>query len=237
MATYILIHGAAQGGWCWHKVKRILEKQGHAVIAPDLPGHAIPNDLPTTKVTFERYVSSVRSLIEGCDGTVILVGHSMGGAIITAAAESMYEKIDKLVYVCALIPKNGDTIVVMLDRDMGSDLKGSFSRNDLNMTVSLIPEKAGTVVYNGCDAADIEFAQQHVVPQPVLPFTAPIDIPLEHFKKIGRLGIVCTEDRSLTPAFQEKMYHDAGCAVIRLQSGHAPFFSKPQELGDLLQQP
>jgi len=78
MSTFVLIHGGCHGAWCWYKVVPALEKQGHTVIAPDLPSHG-RDKTPVSAVTLQAYVDAVCSLIDVRREPVVLVGHSMGG--------------------------------------------------------------------------------------------------------------------------------------------------------------
>lgn len=101
MSTYVLIHGSWHGAWCWDKVVSILVKEGHTVVAPDLPGHG--NDkTPIAKVTLRAYADHVCEVINTQSEPVILVGHSMGGIVITQAAENCPDNTQKLVFLTAL---------------------------------------------------------------------------------------------------------------------------------------
>src|SRR5258708_26771291 len=106
MSTYLLIHGAWHGAWCWRNVIPQLTWTGHTVIAPDLPGHG--DDLtPLACVTLESYVQAVTNLLDALplEEQVILVGHSFGGIVISQVAEERPERIQCLVYLSALLPK------------------------------------------------------------------------------------------------------------------------------------
>jgi hypothetical protein len=234
MSTYILIHGSSVGGWCWKKVKKLLENAGHVVYAPDLPGHSLKHRVPAKEITLDKYVSFVCSLVKELDEKVILVGHSLGGAVVTNAAEYVSEKLKKLVYVCAIVPKNGDIISTLLSGDGGPELENAVTVNKLEKYIELNFEKIDKLIYNGCEEGDIAYAKKHIVNQPLIPFTEPIIIKQENYKKVDRVGIVCSDDKSLSPVFQEKMYKDAGCRLEFLKSGHAPYFSKAEELSKIL---
>lgn len=92
MSTYLLIHGAWHGGWCWRK--------GHRVLAPDLPGHG-DDGTATAAVTLASYADRICEIASTQTEPVILAGHSMGGLAITQAAENCPTSIGALVYVCA----------------------------------------------------------------------------------------------------------------------------------------
>src|SRR5215510_82089 len=84
--TYILIHGAWHGAWCWYKVVPVMKKKGCKVVAIDLPGHGKDTTNPE-QVTFKMYVERVKQVANNIPGQVILVGHSMAGTVISQAAE------------------------------------------------------------------------------------------------------------------------------------------------------
>ena len=91
MATYVLVHGAWHGAWCWFKVIPLLEKRGHKVVALDLPSHG-RDKTPTSSVTLQSYADRVCQTLDECSEPVVLVGHSMGGVVITQAAEQRPKK-------------------------------------------------------------------------------------------------------------------------------------------------
>ena len=77
MSTYVLIHGAWHGGWCWKKVVPLIEKEGHTVVAPDLPGHG-EDKRPIAEITLQAYADRVCQILDEQSEPVILAGHSMG---------------------------------------------------------------------------------------------------------------------------------------------------------------
>ena len=119
MAIYLLIHGAWHGGWCWRKVAPLLESKGHRGIAPDLPGHG-QDRTPLASVTLESYARRICEIARQQTEAVILAGHSMGGVAITQAGEYCAEKIQALVYVCAFLPRNGDSLETWASRNSGT---------------------------------------------------------------------------------------------------------------------
>ncbi|MBA3922407.1 MAG: alpha/beta fold hydrolase, partial [Nostocaceae cyanobacterium] len=110
MSTCILIHGAWHSSWCWNKVATLLEQAGHKVIAPDLPSHG-KDKTPIREVTLQSYTDRICEILTELIEPVILVGHSMGGLVITQVAEQCPDKIEKLVYLCAFLPGNGESLL------------------------------------------------------------------------------------------------------------------------------
>ena len=104
---FVLIHGAWHGAGCWEKVVPLLKEAGHQVHTIDLPGVG-EDQTPISEVTLDAYVSAVSELISTISKPLVLVGHSMGGMIITQVAELVPEKIDTLIYLTAFSPRDGE---------------------------------------------------------------------------------------------------------------------------------
>ena len=105
MATYVLVHGAWSGGWCWSPVARRLRAAGHDVFAPTLTGQGERAHLFSLEVGLDTHVHDVVAVmgLEDC-AEVVLVGHGYGGVVITAVAEEVPSRLGSLVYVDALVP-------------------------------------------------------------------------------------------------------------------------------------
>ena len=98
MSTFVLIHGAWHGAWCWYKVTPLLQSRGHRVHTPDLPALGIDRT-PLPSSSLQCYTDRVCKTLNACDEPVYLVGHSMGGLVISHAAEAMPQKVKMLVYL------------------------------------------------------------------------------------------------------------------------------------------
>ena len=146
--TYVLVHGAWHGAWSWQTVKQKMEQSDARVITFDLPGHGNDKtDIPG--VTFDSYVKKVKQEITKLNSSVILVGHSLAGYIVSKVAEDMPNSIEKLVFVAAMIPNNQKTVFDTLKEDAGSELLQNliFAEDQSWATVS--EETLKNVVYNG----------------------------------------------------------------------------------------
>jgi hypothetical protein len=149
MSTYLLIHGAWHGGWCWRKVVPLLEAKGHKVLAPDLPGHG-DDRTATATVTLKSYADRICEIASAQTKPVILAGHSMGGVAITQAAENCPKKIGALVYVCAFLPRNGDSLMTWATQDQGSMVNPSTTDQHADGTIDFKPEHSREAFFIEC---------------------------------------------------------------------------------------
>ena len=111
MSTFVLIHGAWHGGWCWSRVAKLLRAQGHEVHTPTLAGMGEHAHLASKQITLDTHIEDVVNYLEAYELTdVVLAGHSYGCAIITAAADRLdgSGRIGRVVYVDGSVPRDGD---------------------------------------------------------------------------------------------------------------------------------
>ncbi|MEC7514519.1 MAG: alpha/beta fold hydrolase, partial [Pseudomonadota bacterium] len=94
MATFVLVHGAWHGGWCWGRVAKLLRAEGHDVYTPTLTGLADRSHLMAPTINLSTHVRDITNLItwEGLSD-VVLVGHSYGGMVIAGVAEAVAERL------------------------------------------------------------------------------------------------------------------------------------------------
>lgn len=112
MANYVLVHGGWFGAWCWYKVVPLLQAAGHSVYTPALTGVGEQAALLTPEIGLDTHIQDVVSLIETKDlQQVILVGHSYSGMVITGAADRVPDRIAQLVYLDAVVPRDGQSLV------------------------------------------------------------------------------------------------------------------------------
>ena len=108
MATYVLVHGAWHGGWCWNRVAPLLRAKGHDVYTPTLTGLGERVHLASPEVDLSTHVTDVVNVIEFEDlRNVILMGHSYGGQVITGVAGVIPQRIAQLAYLDAVVPNDG----------------------------------------------------------------------------------------------------------------------------------
>ena len=234
MKTYILIHGSWHSSWNWHKVIPILEKKGHKAIAMDLPGMG-RDKTPVQEVQMSSTVEKICQLIDSIEGKVILVGHSKNGIMISQTAEFRPDKIEKLVYLAAYLVPNGKTQREYSILDTEGVLKPYVTMHEEIHAHTLQPEIYKEGLYHDCEDDITELAKLLLSHEPIESGIRPLQLTEENFGRVPRVYIECTEDRAVTPFIQRKMYTETPCEkVYSMQTSHSPFFSKPQELCDIL---
>ena len=105
-ATFVLVHGAWHGGWCWKKISALLDAEGHQVYTPTLTGLGERSHLLAKEIDLEMHIQDIVSMLEYEDLTeVILVGHSYGGMVITGVADKERKRLNHIVYLDAFLPE------------------------------------------------------------------------------------------------------------------------------------
>lgn len=233
MATYVLVHGAYHGAWCWYKVIPELEARDHDVVTFDLPAHGI--DLtPVQDVGFDDYVERVCEAIDACDGAVVLVGHSMAGMVITAVAERRPDRVQTLVYLTAYLPADGESMIDQ--RVEGSLISRNFSVDEERGVGVVSTDALNELFYRDCNRVDRTLARSLVRAEPIKPLSTPVNITSEGYGSVHRVYVRCVDDQAITATQQDAMIEDRGCdAVLSLQSSHSPFLAIPEKTIDALE--
>ena len=232
----VLVHGAYGGAWCWTRVVGPLEAAGNTVETLDLPG-AGDDRTPVEEVTLEACAARVVDVLARSDEPALLVGHSMGGVVITQAASNAPERVASLAYVCAFMPANGQSLL-----DLTRLPEGQNDMIQANLVVEgdppvafLPPEATAAAIYNRCDAETIAWAVERRRPQPVAPFATPVAIDDAILAAIPRSYVFTAYDQSIPPELQRRMIAEHPCRkVFELEADHAPYFSAVDGLVDAL---
>lgn len=234
--TYVLVHGAWHGAWCWKKVLPLLRQRGHRAVALDLAGHG-EDHTPVAGITLETYVDQILSCVhkEAHGEPVTLVGHSFGGLVITQAAERSPDAIRRLVYVAALLPGDGESMLQLAQTNPDSVVLQNLMVDRASGTARVRDEAIREAFFGDCTEKDVRFARRRMLPEPLVPLGTPVHVTPERFGRVPRIYVEALEDRAMTPAFQKRMYEASPCdKVLTMQTSHSPFFSEPDELVDHL---
>lgn len=237
--TFILVHGAWLGGWCWEKLRPLLEAEGHTVIAPDMPGHGADR-LPIEDQNLEKYARTVEALVAPLNGPVILVGHSFGGMITSQAACYIPDKIKKLVYISAFLPRDGQSCVGItksIQPTFREKLVASghdFILSADGKTSMVAPDSCADFVYHDIPRDLALMIAKRLVPEANAAQNQAIVLN-DKFNDIPKAYVRCVIDQVIDVRLQDKMVAETYCGeVYTLETGHCPFESAPRSLAHIL---
>ncbi len=228
MATFVLVHGAWHGAWCWERLVGELESRGHEATAMDLP-------IDDPAATFETYADVVGAHVADEAGhDAIVVGHSMAGPTISLVPRR--QRVRRLVYLCAVVPEPGVSVAQQLaDEDILDhgylEIRGELVADGFTRWADAAA--ARQFMYADCDAADTQAAIQRLRPQAQSPYVVPC--PLTDFPDVPSTYIACGEDRLVRPAWSRWVAEQRLDAdFIELPGSHSPFLSRPDHLASVL---
>lgn len=225
----LLVHGAWHGAWCWSRLIPELGRRGVDAVAIDLPGHG-NSSTEIGPITLSSYADAISAAAEAAGAPPLLVGHSMGGVAISAAAERSPSAFRSLAYLTAFLPLDGQALF-----DLTAEL-GAASPGRVENGCSILERKqAQAMFYSDCAANDAAWALERIQPEPLAPAAEPVRLSAERYGSVARDYIVCTGDAAIPAEFQRAMAERAHCRRIEeLDSGHSPFLACPQALADTL---
>lgn len=233
--TFVLVHGALFTGQAWLPVQTYLRQQGYKSITLNTPGR-LQDGIDPQHATLPVAVTQLCHLINQQPEPVILVGHNQGGAIITQAIASCKEKIKSLVYLAAVVPWPGERPFDQLSNQDNNN----FDRiAPLDMTTGLsIPNPSAPIQSLLMADASNQIAEttiQQLVPEPIIFAYDILDYDLEILQHIPQYYLKTTQDKIISPESQDKFITRQNIQnVTSLDTGHCPFITQPQFLGDLL---
>jgi pimeloyl-ACP methyl ester carboxylesterase len=235
MATYVLIHGAWFGAWCWNATKALLEEAGHQVIAIDLPGHG-DDQTPVAGITLDTLVDRVGQTLITQSEPVILVGHSMGGIVLSQTAEKYPDKIERLIYVAAYLLQDGESLFQVSTADTDSKIGPYLLPDPENGQIGIRPEALKDIFLHDCPPEVIAEAESRLRPDLIVPQTTPLHLSEQNFGRVPRTYITTAHDRVISPNLQKQMFTALPCdRLLEIDTGHSPFAAAPEKLVKLIE--
>ena len=232
--TYVLVHGAWQAPYVWDAVKADLINKGNKVIVVELPGHGSDNTATYT-LSLDVYRDKVIDAILKEEDKVILVGHSMGGMVITHVAEKIPSKISTLVYIGAFLPASGQALTDLAFSDPDSKLGPLLISSADQLTLDVKRDSLTSLFINDGAEAEKEKVLTNYRTEPAIPFTNKVTLTNEHFGAVQKVYIKTLQDIVISPSLQDRMIAAAGIKTIyEVNTSHSPFLSQPHAVSALL---
>jgi pimeloyl-ACP methyl ester carboxylesterase len=235
MSTFVLVHGAAHGGWCWYKVAAQLQSAGHTVLTPDLPGLGADRT-PIAEVSLDSYTRRVCQVIEEQSEPVILVGHSLGGVVISQVAEELPFSIQSLVYLTAYLLNDGQSMMEAIPSEprFQSRFQDSIVIDEKRGVLDILRMPVQDMFYHDCSPSDVWLAQALLTPQALTPMATPLSLS-RRYQSVRRAYIQCLDDQAIPLSLQRYMLERQPCEqVFTLNTSHSPFLSAPGALTEFL---
>jgi pimeloyl-ACP methyl ester carboxylesterase len=232
--TFVLVHGAFHGGWCWKKVVASLSSQGATVYAPSLSGLADRAHLLTPSIRLETHVQDIVGLFEYEDlKDVVLVGHSYGGMVITSAAERLVKRLAHIVYLDAAFPERGNQCMYdLFPESFRNEDEEWMKQNDETWKLPPDPESTFGVE----DEDDLRWLRSKLTAHPfkTLADASMITDDFACSSKPPRIYIFC-EMRVASPfrPFAERA-QALGWRCLKLNTGHDAMITMPDKLVQFL---
>lgn len=226
MSTYVLVHGAWHGSWCWKRVRQSLQARGHQVFTPTLTGIAERSHLLSPHVNLDTHIADVVNLIQWEElSHVVLCGHSYGGCVVTGVADRIPDSVDALVYLDAFVPENGQSLYDILPPEMrDGQLQGAQQIGD-GWKVPPIPAEVFNV-----NRGDLDWVNRQCTMQPLATFQQPLRLT-GGIARIKNITFILASGWSPSPfpPFYERA-KAKGWKTLSMSCGHDVMLDLPEEL-------
>lgn len=231
MSTFVLVHGAWHGGWCWKRVRRILQSQGHEVFTPTLTGVADKSHLNAPSVDLGTHIADVVNLIRWEElSDIVLCGHSYGGMVVTGVADALPDRIRALVYLDAFVPEDGENLAQHVPPEQWEGLLEGTKAVGEGWKMPPIPAEVFNV-----NAADLAWVESQCTMQSIATFEQRISLTgaVGDIADITYIRASGFDEGSPFPPFLAKA-RENGWRTHEVDCGHDVMVDLPDELAELL---
>ncbi len=222
-STIVFVHGAWGGGWQFHKVEPLLEAAGHRVYRPTMTGLGERVHLAGPRVDLSTHIEDIVNVLEFEDlSSVVLVGHSYGGMVISGVAERVPQRIARLVYFDALVPSDGESVMDLVGDRLGRMAMAGAGGAEPWQLVPLWVEEGKPLPVD--------------VPQPMATFTEPIKLGNPEAQDIPTAFLLTVEAGKTSDEFDffAERARARGWPVATMEGGHNPQWFQPEAFVDAL---
>jgi pimeloyl-ACP methyl ester carboxylesterase len=233
MTSFVLVHGAWHGGWCWSRVARTLRQEGHTVHAPTLTGVGERVHLLHRGVDLDTHVEDIVRVFEAEElSDAVLCGHSYGGMVITGVADRIPDRIRSLVYLDAFVPGDGQCTLDFQPPERAAVFRAEAAAKGGGWLIPPVPAARFKV-----NEADQAWVDRRCVPHPLACFEQKLRLT-GAFARVTRRSYIKAGAYVPSPfdSIFERLKADPGWKVHSVPCGHDVMVDRPEELAALLVQ-
>ena len=232
MATYLLVHGAWHGGWCWRRVTDILRSAGHRVFAPTLTGLGERAHLASPDIDLDCHINDVLGVIDMEElDDVILCGHSYGGQVITPVLDRRVEKFRAAVWLDAFVSEDGQSLMDGWPPERARSVREAVDKSGDGWKMPPMPPEYFGVM----NADDAAWVIRRCVPQPIKTFTQPAHLT-GAWETVPKKMYLLAElhPNSSFERFSVPLSKKPDWDVRNVKSGHDVMIDTPELLAEIL---
>ena len=232
MATFLLVHGAWHGGWCWKRVAKRLSAKGHLVYAPTLTGLGERSHLAGPEIDLSCHIKDILAVLDTEElSDVIICGHSYGGQIITPVIDQRIKSFHSGVWLDAFVPEDGQSLLDNWSPERIQKIREKVLQvGDGWKIPPMKPEYFGVM-----NQQDIEWVRRRCVPQPFKTFSEPVQLT-GTWQSLPRKFYILAElhPNSNFKRFSAPLSQKPDWDVRSIPSGHDIMVDKPDILAKML---
>ena len=225
MAVFVVAHGAWGAGWAWKKMHPILRTRGHSLVTPTYTGIGERSHLAGPQIDLDTHITDIRQVLEFEDlKGIVLIGHSYGGMVATGVADRARDRIVKLVYLDAFVPRDGESLFDLLPPESRAQRQPDGADEWRIPPRDMPPDTP---------EADRAWCLPRRTPQPFKTFAQKIKLASE--PPMPRHYIYC---KRCPPDDRFRRFYDRarseGWGAYEIDASHNPHITNPNALADLL---
>ncbi|MHA7944889.1 alpha/beta hydrolase [Formosa sp. 3Alg 14/1] len=227
--TFVLVHGAWHGGWCWKDVKDNLIEEKFTTYTPSLSGMGEHKHNLNDSISLRTHILDIINLIVLEDlQDVVLVGHSYAGSVITGVADSIPERLNKLIYLDAMLVHNGESPITSEPRAEQLKKKKIFDKNKHFDPIS-------STYFGVSDSLQVKWVNERLTAQPYMTFGQQLNLKHNFGNNLPMVYIACTNPQLLVLKDRsDKLKNNPQWTYLTLNTGHDAMITMPDELSEML---
>jgi pimeloyl-ACP methyl ester carboxylesterase len=231
-STFVLVHGAWHGGWCYSRVADRLRAAGHRVFTPTLTGLGDRSHLYSRSINLTTHVTDIVNVFEWEQlQDVILVGHSYGGMVVTGVADLMPQRMSSLVYLDAFLPGNNQSLLDLLPPERAQAMRDSANeQNDF-----AVPP-ASAAFFN-VNEADREWVDSLCTPHPFAALSERLNLTGGIERVHNKIYVLATGRVGSFSRFRDSVVNKPGWSTCELPCGHDVMIDMPDATAAILTGP